>query len=349
MEADHDEDQDGMPALDSANPLADSQGNGTAGLAMESPEILANEAYTDASSQAPAASPGKGVANLAANIEIEQHKNMPGASGPGISPPRHPHDTPDHKGWNLWLTIVQLYLAPLLIIFIIYTQYLPLETSQTFTNTILPPVLIALLTSTVLLIPLLLTTTTTHRPSAYQPILALAGFAISIAWISTIASQVVSVLKVLAVILNMSHAILGLTVFAVGNSLGDLVADITVARLGYPVMALSACFGGPMLNILLGIGLSGSWILIRGAEHRHQKHPDRPVKFRTYEIEVGDTLIVSGVVLLVTLVGLLVAVPLNRWMMTRRIAWALIALWCVGTVVNVVLEVVGIGENGASG
>jgi sodium/potassium/calcium exchanger 6 len=48
----------------------------------------------------------------------------------------------------------------------------------------------------------------------------------------------VGVLKTVGVILNISEALLGLTIFAAGNSVGDLVADITVARLGYPVMAL---------------------------------------------------------------------------------------------------------------
>jgi hypothetical protein len=37
--------------------------------------------------------------------------------------------------------------------------------------------------------------------------------------------------QALSVILNISDSLLGLTIFAVGNSLGDLVADITVARL----------------------------------------------------------------------------------------------------------------------
>lgn len=142
---------------------------------------------------------------------------------------------------------------------------------------------------------------------------------------------------------------MGLTIFAVGNSLGDLVADVTVARLGYPVMALSACFGGPMLNILLGVGLSGSYILIRGAQHRHKKHPDKDLKFKSYEIEVSTTLIVSGATLLVTLLGLLIAVPLNKWVMSKRIGWALIALWVLSTIGNVVLEVIGYGERGSEG
>jgi len=297
---------------------------------------------------------GNGSAGVAARAE-QQNSNIPAKSSPLPSGPpnqeasNNPQPNPGPKLWNRWLTIVQLFLAPILIVLILYTQYLTPDDPSELPRLLIKPILIALLTSTILLVPLLLTTTPTNRPKIYETILSLLGFAVSIAWISTIAAQVVAVLKSLAVILNMSHAILGLTIFAVGNSLGDLVADITVARLGYPVMALSACFGGPMLNILLGIGLSGSWILIRGAEHRHHKHPDRPVKFRTYDIEVSETLVVSGVGLLVTLIGLLVAVPWNRWMMTRGIAFALIGIWVAFTVTNVVLEVIGIGEKKAAG
>lgn len=240
--------------------------------------------------------------------------------------------------WNRWLVIIQLLLAPIFIVLSIYVQA-PTDLSATW---LIKSVLICLLVSVVMLIPLLLTTTPTHRPNVYRIILSLAGFIVSIAWISAVASQVVGALKALAVILNMSHAIMGLTIFAVGNSLGDLVADVTVAKLGFPVMALSACFGGPMLNILLGVGLSGSYILIRGAERRHEKHPEKGIKFKSYHIEVSKTLIVSGITLLITLVGLLILVPLNRWVLNRKIAWAMIALWTISTVFNVIVEVTGI-------
>ena len=33
-----------------------------------------------------------------------------------------------------------------------------------------------------------------------------------------------------------------------GNSLGDFVANVTIAKMGFPTMAMSACFGGPMLS-----------------------------------------------------------------------------------------------------
>ncbi|EME80301.1 uncharacterized protein MYCFIDRAFT_208547 [Pseudocercospora fijiensis CIRAD86] len=247
-------------------------------------------------------------------------------------------DGPADELWNRWLTIIQVFLAPIFIVFSIYLQA-PNELPETW---LIKPILISLLISLILLIPLLLTTTSTYRPSYYRIILSLVGFVVAIAWISAIASQVVGALKALAVILNMSHAIMGLTIFAVGNSLGDLVADVTVAKLGYPVMALSACFGGPMLNILLGIGLTGSYLLIRGAEQRHEKHPHKGLKFHSYHIEVSKTLIVSGITLLITLVGLLISVPLNRWVLSKRIGWALIALWSISTIFNVVIEVTGI-------
>lgn len=240
--------------------------------------------------------------------------------------------------WNRWLVIIQLLLAPIFIVLSIYVQA-PTDLS---TMWLVKAIFISLLISLVLLIPLLLTTTPTYRPNVYRIILSLAGFVVSVAWISAVASQVVGALKALAVILNMSHAIMGLTIFAVGNSLGDLVADVTVAKLGYPVMALSACFGGPMLNILLGVGLSGSYMLIRGAERRHDKHPEKGIRFKSYHIEVSKTLIVSGITLLVTLVGLLIVVPLNRWVLNRKIAWAMIALWTISTIFNVVVEVTGI-------
>lgn len=97
-----------------------------------------------------------------------------------------------------------------------------------------------------------------------------------------------------------------------------------------------------MLNILLGIGISGLYMTIKDANHKHTKHPNKPMKYKPYQIDVSGTLMISGIVLLVTLVGLLVVVPLNKWMMTRKIGFGLITLWTVGTVINLVIEVTGI-------
>ncbi|KAM0819590.1 putative Sodium/calcium exchanger protein-domain-containing protein [Seiridium cardinale] len=244
----------------------------------------------------------------------------------------------EDSGWNRWLLILQIFTGPLFSVFVVWAN--TAEDFEQPLKVLLRMVLSALLFSLVMLGILLMTTTADHRPK-YHFLFCFLGFVIAIAWISTIAGEVVGVLKALGVIFNISEAILGLTIFAVGNSVGDLVADITVARLGYPVMALAACFGGPMLNILLGIGLGGAFQIVRAANKRRAKHPDRPFEYKTYHIQVGDTLLVSAIVLLITLLVLLVVVPLNKWMMTRRIGWGLVALWAVGTVVNLAIELAG--------
>lgn len=238
--------------------------------------------------------------------------------------------------WNRWLVAVQMFTAPLFVVIIVWAN-----NAEGNGRLLLQMVLYSLIGSLVGFGILLLTTSPTKLPK-YRFLLCFMGFVVSIAWISTIANEVVGVLKAIGVILGISDAILGLTIFAVGNSLGDLVADITVARLGYPVMALSACFGGPMLNILLGIGLSGLYMTVKQANTKHAKHPEKKFKYHPYQIEVSGTLMISGITLLVTLVGLLIAVPLNKWVMSRRIGWGLIALWSVSTVVNLGVEISGV-------
>jgi sodium/potassium/calcium exchanger 6 len=245
-------------------------------------------------------------------------------------------ETPPAGDWNRWLVSVQIFTAPLFTVFIVWANTTPTL------NRLVQLVLYSLLGSTVAFGLLVLTTTPT-KPPKYRFVLCFLGFAVSISWISTIANEVVGVLKAFGVILGISDAILGLTIFAVGNSLGDLVADITVARLGYPVMALSACFGGPMLNILLGIGISGLYMTLKEANHKHAKHPSDEILYKPYKIEVSRTLMVSGATLILTLLGLLIAVPMNKWVMSRRIGWGLISLWAVSTVINLGVEISGWG------
>lgn len=96
-----------------------------------------------------------------------------------------------------------------------------------------------------------------------------------------------------------------------------------------------------MLNILLGIGLGGTYMTIKTAKHQHKKHPELPLHYGAYHIDVSGTLFISAIVVLTTLVMLLILVPSSKWMMTRRIGVTLITLWSVGTIVNVVVEVTG--------
>ena len=47
---------------------------------------------------------------------------------------------------------------------------------------------------------------------------------------------------------------MGLTVLAWWNSMGDLSANLTMAKKGLANMAITACFAGPVFNILIGLG-----------------------------------------------------------------------------------------------
>ncbi|XP_040897923.1 mitochondrial sodium/calcium exchanger protein [Toxotes jaculatrix] len=98
-------------------------------------------------------------------------------------------------------------------------------------------------------------TTTNDCPPNYHPLFALLGFVVSAVLISAVASEVVSLLHMLGVVLSLSNTVLGLTMLAWGNSIGDCFSDITIARQGYPRMAISACFGGIIFNMLFGVGL----------------------------------------------------------------------------------------------
>lgn len=180
---------------------------------------------------------------------LEGHQGLPDLLLPGshtqigqpltASVPGSEVTTDDEIPWNRWLLALQMFMGPLFTVFVIWAKYMdqPLKV-------LVEMVLYTLLASSILLAALLLSTSPTTKPK-YHFIFCFLGFIIAIAWISTIAEEVVGVLKAVGVILGMSEAILGLTIFAVGNSVGDLVADITVARLGYPVMALYVLFFFP--------------------------------------------------------------------------------------------------------
>lgn len=93
--------------------------------------------------------------------------------------------------------------------------------------------------------------------------IALYGFAIAATWIDTIADNLVNLLDFVGIILKIPAPIVGLTILAWGNSMGDLSANMTMARKGLANMAMTACFAGPLFNILVGLGLGFSSLAAR--------------------------------------------------------------------------------------
>jgi len=300
--------------------------NGDAETHVEDPQVVSHGLHEHGTS---------GVIHASNSHRSSVATTVPIVTSPGLLP-KGQLSQPDC--WNRWLVILQMFTAPFFCVVIVWAN-IDYGNGQLLLRTSIGSLAVSIILAT-----LIYFTTDADRAPRWQGVLCVLGFCVSIAWISTIAGEVVGVLKAIGVIFNISDAVLGLTVFAVGNSLGDLVADVTIARLGYSVMALSACFGGPMLNILLGIGLSGAYMTIHEGQQHHHKHPDKKFKIKPYMIEVDRTLMISGIALLFTLVGLLIAVPLRGWRMDRVIGWGLIGLWILATVGNLGTELI-LGPN----
>ena len=120
--------------------------------------------------------------------------------------------TKQPQSWQRWLLCIQITLSPLLVVSILWTN---LDDDHD-TASLLFALAAAIAFSTLALTAILLTTNA-KQPPRYRPIFCALGFVVSVSWISTIANEVVGLLKALGIILNISEAILGLTVFAVGS------------------------------------------------------------------------------------------------------------------------------------
>lgn len=90
-------------------------------------------------------------------------------------------------------------------------------------------------------------------------------------------------------------------------------------------MGFSACFGGPMVNILLGIGISGTYVINHSGG-------------TPYDLDFTPTLITSTVGLLTLLVATLVVVPMKGYVLSRRWGLFLILAYVVLMSVTLVVE-----------
>lgn len=139
------------------------------------------------------------------------------------------------------------------------------------------------------------------------------GFIISIHWISIFATEVIAILKQYALILRLSDEIMGFTVFAMGNSVGDLVSNLTIALMGMPLMAFAACFGGPLLS-LCSLGLSALVMMSKTSSH-------------SITLSTSRTLKLNVLVIILVLIFMNVYYSISHYKADKRLGVILIFFW----------------------
>lgn len=153
------------------------------------------------------------------------------------------------------------------------------------------------------------------------------GFFTGLLWIVASVDGVLAVLRAYGYIFHWSEAVLGLTVFAWGNSLGDVVTNLSMARVGRPHMALTACFASPLTNLLFGVGFATTWLTLLHPTHE------------AYRIAWSPVLALSCVVMLCMLLLMLGTVSLHGFRTSRPLGYALLLTYVGVMMGSLLLEV----------
>ncbi|XP_051178723.1 cation/calcium exchanger 1-like [Lolium perenne] len=143
------------------------------------------------------------------------------------------------------------------------------------------------------------------------------GFLMSVLWSYVLARELVSLLVSTGIIAGIPASVLGVTVLAWGNSLGDLVSDVAMAtqegKAGAQT-AVAGCYAGPAFNMVVGLGLS----MAIAAAGTYPEPYEVPVQASTY-VTVG--FLVAG------LAWALVVLPARGMRLDAVLGGGLLALY----------------------
>ncbi|CAI4057118.1 Ycx1p SKDI_04G0400 [Saccharomyces kudriavzevii IFO 1802] len=165
------------------------------------------------------------------------------------------------------------------------------------------------------------------------------AFLLSLACLSKTVHIVVVTLTHWINVFDISETILGLTIFTWGNSIGDLVSNITFVRMGVLEIAIGACFGSPLLYFLFGVGFDGIMIMLCDKTAKMVDGRDNNILMHHIDFEVDKNLINTGVGILIAFLVFTVLIPLNGWKIDKKISIVLLTLYVLVTSISVFLEV----------
>jgi solute carrier family 24 (sodium/potassium/calcium exchanger), member 6 len=142
------------------------------------------------------------------------------------------------------------------------------------------------------------------------------SFTACIAWIFAVSNELVAALSSLGLVLGVSRTVMGCLVLAWGNSIGDLIADLALARNGAPQTAITAIFSGPVQNVLLTIGISFMAAAVQS--------PNKTIQLAQLRGDVH----LSLALLIIVICGCLVIIPgYFKYRIPRQFGVALILLY----------------------
>jgi sodium/potassium/calcium exchanger 6 len=225
--------------------------------------------------------------------------------------------TIDDEMWSKYYAIIQPITAPLFILFV--TGY---ERDVVFGFLPAPifAVIIGIVPSTIVM----LLTHRTKPPSSqvFIAIWALFAFIMCVFWVYLLAGELVACLTAMGIIFNIPPATLGLTILAWGNCIGDFFSNTSIAKRGYGEMAIAGCYGGPVFNILIGLGLSLTYACI-------QNYP------KAVKLDYDLSAVISLIFLYTSLISTLIIVWLRGFKIEKSLGYYLIGLYILYTVIQV--------------
>ena len=174
------------------------------------------------------------------------------------------------------------------------------------------------------------------------------GIINSILCISLLANVLIEIIELYQKLTGISKSLLGITLFAWGNSISDLMSNLAMSQLYHKLpiadsqksavatrflsISLSACIGGMLLNTTIGIGLSSLIAMI--------------FRFRTSAVPVSSSIniqfLLSISIISFTIFASIFALTRHLDLIqqnVKKVGLALCSTWLVATFINIFIEV----------
>ena len=159
------------------------------------------------------------------------------------------------------------------------------------------------------------------------------SFIQSLFWLLLIANELVGTVLAFGKVLAVPEIVMGLGVLAVGNSINDFAASVTIAREGFAQMAIAGAYAGPMFNVIAGIGMP---MILKASTNPDLLNPSRayigggtpleaPIVWMGYSILISSLVIVT------------IWVPLESFRMTHRIGFFLSSWFCLFLILLIIM------------